>query len=97
MMPFRRLPVLGTILPMFAADPGPSETPVAGFTATRFAAAHGFWLTEQPGTNRSGASLAFHLSGKKFDNCSRESYCGPLCTKRNPISSVSFLLTFQLS
>src|SRR5579862_901799 len=97
-MPFRILPLLGTISPIIDDDPTPSEAPVAGLMATRFALEHGFWPgTAQPGVNSSGAWLACQRFGKKFDICSLESYCGPLWTNLRPMSSVSFLLIFQLS
>ena len=49
MMPLSTLPLLGTIAPIATAVFGPSETPVAGFTATRLAAGHGLAATAQPG------------------------------------------------
>ena len=61
-----------------------ATTPVAGLTATRLATGQGRVATEQPGTCNSGALALDHLSGKKFDDCSLVSYCGPWWVNRIP-------------
>ena len=77
MIPFVRTPEFGTNVLTRPDDPAPSDTPLAGLTATRFATGQGLVETEQPGMYNSGALALDHLSEKKFDDCSFVSYCGP--------------------
>jgi hypothetical protein len=70
------LPVSGTIVPIAAAEPTPSSCPVTGFFACRLMPEHGFTLFGHPATYSIGALVMSYFSGKKFDVCSSESYCG---------------------
>ena len=82
--PFSLLPVLGTIVPMAAAEPTPRNWPVRGFLAWRFAPEHGLTPLTHPATYSVGAWPGLHSSGRKFDAWPSESYCGCMCTKRTP-------------
>ncbi len=76
--------MFGTIVPIAGALPTPSSAPVAGFKACRLAVAHGFTLPGHAAAYKSGAFARDHLSVKKFDACSRLSYCGCWFVKRKP-------------
>src|SRR5262249_29397458 len=88
LMPFDRLPVPGTTVPIAAAvfaAPGATRiAPVRGSTALRALPEQIVAPLLQPEMYNNGALPSVHWFGKKFDICWNWSYCGPWWVNRTP-------------